>query len=186
MKKLISLLLALVCLLSLTPVMAEEEAPAAPTVNLPITLEAYQQAYETLITTTIPDSKVTWSSAALEDGGEAWMGLINDTMVGVMLLPVDGVVTELAIVVQSDLTEDNLFAFLSMAGYAGAALLVDEDTTAEDAMNAFMNELFGVFTDITSGAQPEDIYGLPGGISITAMADNTEVFQYYFVLNLAQ
>lgn len=186
MKKLISLLLALVCLLALTPVMAEEEAPAAPAVNLPITLEAYQQAYEALITTTIPDSKVTWSSAALEDGGEAWMGLINESMVGVMLLPVDGVVTELAIVVQSDLTEDNLFAFLSMAGYAGAALLVDEDTPAEDAMNAFMNELFGVFTDITSGIQPEDIYGLPGGISITAMADNTEVFQYYFVLNLAQ
>lgn len=184
MKKLISLLLALACLLSLSPVVAEEEAAPAPAVNAPITLEAYQQAYETLIAAVVPDCTVTWSSAQLEDGSEAWMGIINDAFAAVMLLPVDGMVSEIAVLLQSDLTEDTLFTFLSMAGYAGAALLVDEETTPEAACSAFVDELYIVFSAMVSNEQPENIYGLPGAMSISAAADGS--YQYYFILKLAE
>lgn len=180
MKKLISLILALMLCLSVLPLAAAEEA-AAPALNLPISLEAYQQSYEAVIAEAVPGCTVTWSSAPIE-GGECWMATINDSFVSVMLLPADGQVSEIAVLMQSDLSETTLMTFLSMAGYAGAALLRDEDTTSLVACDAFMAELLSVFSAIYSGEAPQSIYGMPGAINITPMEDGT--YQYYFILKL--
>ena len=188
MKKLLSLTLALLlCLCALLPACAEEAAPAEeaarPEVNRPITLEAYQQAYDTLITTILPGCTVAWSSAPIESG-EAWLAIVNDSFVSVMVLPKDGVISEVAVLMQADMSEDSLMTFLSMAGYAGAALLCDEEVTPEQACDAFVAELYTVFSAVINGTHPENIYGLPGAINITAAAEG--VFQYYFILKLAE
>ena len=100
-----------------------------------------------------------------------------------MLLENEGQVSELAVLLQADLSENALMTFLSMSGYAGAALLADEDTTATQACDAFMGELMNVFIAIQNGQTPANIYTLPGMINITPMEDGT--YQYYFVLQLA-
>lgn len=184
MKKLIALILALLLCLTSLPVLAEEAA--APALNLPITLEGYKQAYEAVINGVLPGNAISWTSAPLGDeaGAESHMAMINDAFISVMLLPVDGQVAELAVLLQADLSENTLMTFLSMAGYAGAALLIDEDTTAVEACDAFMNELINVFVSIQNGVAPESIYTLPGMLNITPMGDGT--YQYYFVLSLIQ
>lgn len=197
LRKLTALILALLCLL-LTGCTAPSQgnaesattdataAPAAtdgalPDLNLPITLEAYQQAYDAVINGVTTGNTVKWSASPLEDS-EAWIATVNDAFVSVMLLPADGQVSELAVLLQADLSENTLMTFLSMGGYAGAALLVDEDTTAEQACDAFMAELLTVFLAIQNGEIPENIYNLPGMINITPLEDGT--YQYYFVLRL--
>ncbi len=183
MKKLISLLTALLlCLCAMLPALAEEPAPSpAPALLLPMTLETYQQAYEAVIADVLPDCTVTWSTAPIE-GGECYMATINSAFISVMLLPVDGQVTELAVLLQADMSESTLMTFLSMAGYAGAALLRSEEVTSMQACDAFIGELLNVFNQIYAGTQPGSIYGLPGGINITPMPDGT--YQYYFILKL--
>ena len=187
MKKLLSLTLALLmCLCALLPAAAQEapaQETAAPAVNAPLTLEAYKAAYETVITTILPECTVAWTSSPLEEG-EAWLAVVNNSFVSVMVLPVDGVVSEVAVLLQADMSEETLMTFLSMAGYAGAALLQDEEVSTEAACEAFIAELYTVFSGILNGEQPENIYGLPGAINITSAADGT--FQYYFILKLGE
>ncbi len=179
MKKLISLLLTLLlCLSVLLPAAAEETAPA---LNLPISLEDYKTAYETLLTTVVPGCTVTWSTMAME-GDEVWLGTINDSFIGVMLLAKDDMASEICALMQADLSENTLMTFLSMAGYAGAALLTSDAVAPEAACDAFFGEVFGFFSATIEGSPTEDIYGLPGGISISPMEDGT--YQYYFILKL--
>ncbi|MBR3763663.1 MAG: hypothetical protein IKK57_03825 [Clostridia bacterium] len=180
MKKFLSLVLALMCLCPLFSA-AAEEAPL-PELNLPISLEGYQQAYTTLLTAIVPGCSVSWISAPMEDG-ECYMGVIDNSFVSVMVLVKDSQAQEIAVLMQSTLDESSLMTFLSMAGYAGAALLCDEAVTPVDACDAFVNELYAVFSAINAGEQPENIYGLPGGISITVQEDGS--YQYYFVLSLS-
>lgn len=184
MKKLTALFLALLLCLSSLPVLAEEAT--VPALNLPITLDSYKQAYEAIINGVLPGNTISWTSAPLGNGtdAESHMALIDDAFISVMLLPVDGQVAELAVLLQADLSESTLMTFLSMAGYAGAAMLIDEDTTAVEACDAFMSELINAFVSIQNGVAPESIYTLPGMLNITPMGDGT--YQYYFVLNLTQ
>ena len=184
MKKLIALTLALLLCLCALPAPAEEAA--APALNLPITLEAYKQAYEAVINGVLPGNTITWTSAPLGNDTDAvsHMAMINDAFISVMLLPVDDQVTELAVLLQADLSEGTLMTFLSMAGYAGAAMLIDEDTTAVEACDAFRSELINAFVSLQNGVAPESIYTLPGMLNITPMGDGT--YQYYFVLSLTQ
>lgn len=180
MKKLASLLIcAFLLLCALGPALAEETA--ALTVSLPISLADYQKAYEAIIAENAPGCTVAWSSAAAE-GKEAWLGVINHSVVGVMLQPEGESVAEVAVLITAELSEASLQTFLSLAGYCGAALLLDEDTDAASAMQAFMNEIYAVFTAISEGVTPEDICGLPGVLSISAAEDG--MYQFYFLLNL--
>lgn len=181
MKKIISLMLALLVCLSVLPAMAEE--PAAPAVNNPITLEAYQAAYGTVVSEAVPGCSVTWQTAPIE-GGEAWMALLNGSFVSVLVLPEDGNVAEIAVLLQADLSENSLMTFLSMACYAGAALMQDEEVTTQEACDASMAELFNVFSAINEGTMPETLFGLPGNIQITPMED--ESCQYYLIIKLAE
>lgn len=187
MKKLISLTLALLmCLCALLPAAAQEapaQETAAPAVNAPLTLDAYKAAYETVITTILPECTIAWNTSPMEEG-EAWIAVINDAFPSVMVLAKEGMVDEIAVLMQSDMSETSLMTFLSMAGYAGAALLQDEEVSAEAACEAFIAELYTVFNGILNGEQPEDIYGLTGAINITSVADGA--FQYYFILKLGQ
>ena len=177
MQKLLALVLALVCLCTLLPAAAEE----APALNLPMTVEAYMDAYTTVLTDVAEGCTVTWSSAAMEEG-VCWMATVNGSITSVMVLAVDGQASEVAVLLQSDLTEDTLLTFLSMAGYAGAALLKDEDTTSVQACDAFVNEVFNVFTAIYEGNSPDNIYGLPGALNISIVEEG--VYQYYFIIKL--
>lgn len=181
MKKLVSLLLALVCLLSMTSVLAEDAAAETPALNLPLTVEAYQQAYEEVIHFIDPEATIAWTTLTSEDMG-AYAAIINESFYSVLILPNEDMTAEIAVLLSADLSEDSLSYFLSLAAYAGAALLVDEEVTPEAACNAFFNELYDVFTSIINDIQPEDIYGLPGGITINLADDGS--YQYYFVLSL--
>lgn len=182
MKKLVSLLLALVCLLSMTSVLAEDAAAAeTPALNTPITVEAYKQAYEEVIHFIDPEATIAWTTLTSEDMG-AYAAIINDSFYSVLIMPAEDMTAELAVLLSADLSEDSLSYFLSLAAYAGAALLVDEEVTPEAACNAFFSELYDVFTSIINDIQPEDIYGLPGGITINLADDGS--YQYYFVLSL--
>ena len=185
MKKLISLLLALVCLLSMTSVLAEDAAAAetteTPALNLPITVEAYKQAYEEVIHFIDPEATIAWTTLTSEDMG-AYASIINESFYSVLILPNEDMTAEIAVLLSADLSEDSLSYFLSLAAYAGAALLVDEEVTPEVACNAFFNEIYDVFTSIINDIQPEDIYGLPGGITINLADDGS--YQYYFVLSM--
>lgn len=187
MKKLISLtLVLLMCLCALLPAAAQEapaQETAAPAVNAPLTIDAYKAAYEAVITTILPECTVSWNASPMDEG-EAWLAVVNNSFVGVMVLAKDGMADEIAVLMQSDMSETSLMTFLSMAGYAGAALLQDEEVSAEAACEAFIAELYTVFSGILNGEQPEDIYGLNGAINITSVADGT--FQYYFILKLGQ
>lgn len=191
MKKLLSLVLALLmCLCALIPAVAEEaapevtDAPAAvetPDVNLPIALADYQAAYEAIIAASAPDCKITWSSVE-QDGNTIWMATIDDSFTSVMLLVEDDQVVEIACLMQSELSNDAVLTYLSMGGYAGAALMLDEDTDALTATDYFMAEMYMLFTSATQGDSSESICGLPGGISISPLEDGS--YQYYFVLSL--
>lgn len=179
MKKLVSLLLALVCLCSLLPAAAEEAD--LPALTLPVALADYQAAYEALLADVVPGCTVSWTSAPME-GGECYMALVNDSFIGVMVLEADGQAQEVAVLMQSALDEDSLMTFLSLAGYAGAALLRSDEVSSVTACNAFVGELYTVFSIMTAGGQSESIYGLPGGVSISPLEDGS--YQYYFVLQL--
>ena len=182
MKKLFSLLLALCCVLALTPVIAEEtstEVIEMPPLQLPMTLEAYQQGYEAVIALIAPDATITWTDSTSDDV-EAKMAIINDSFIGVIVLPVDGMVSELAVLVQSTLDEDTLTSFLSMSACAGAPLLISEEIDAEAAVNAFVSEIYTVFITVASGDTADDIYTLPGTITISDAGDGS--YQYYFAL----
>lgn len=180
MKKLLSLLSALLlCLCSLTPALAEEAA--SHTANIPITLADYQKAYEAVILANAPEASIVWSTAPIENG-EAHLATIDNSFVSVMLLPDGEYVAEVAVLMEADLTESALLAFLSMAGYSGAALLLDEDTDAETASQTFMNEVVSVFMLLSEGTSPEDICGLPAGLSITTTESGA--YQFYFILKL--
>lgn len=198
-RRLTALMLALLCLLltgcaapaqdaadptptntSTAPLQTADSA--APDLNLPITTEDYQKAYEAVINGVTTGNTVSWASTTIEDG-ETWIATVNDAFISVMLLENEGQVSELAVLLQADLSENALMTFLSMSGYAGAALLADEDTTATQACDAFMGELMNVFIAIQNGQTPANIYTLPGMINITPMEDGT--YQYYFVLQLA-
>lgn len=179
MKKLLSLLLALMYLCALLPAAAEETD--RPALNLPIALTDYQAAYDALLTDVVPGCSIAWTNAPME-GGECHMALVNDSIVSVMALTADGQVQELAVLIQAPLEESTLMTFLSMAGYAGAALLRNDQVSSLNACDAFIGELYTVFSIMTAGGQTESIYGLPGGISISPLADGS--YQYYFVLRL--
>lgn len=187
MKKLISLLLTLtLCLSCMLPAIAEEpaaepEASAVPTIELPVSLEAYKAAYEAIIKANAPDCTVSWQSQE-QNGSMIWMASINDSFVGLMVLADGDNVAEIACLVQGTLNENNLLTFLSMGGYGGAALLHHTGMTESEASALFMNELFAFFTTMTSGEQPESICGLAGGMSITQL-DETN-YRYYFILKL--
>lgn len=189
MKKLLSLTLALLmCLCILIPATAEETADTTgevltetPDINLPVTLADYQKAYETIVATIAPDCKVAWSSVE-QDSGIVWMAIINDSFTSVMLLTDGENIQEIACLMQSELSNDALLTFLSMGGYAGASLMLDEDTDAVTATDVFMLEMYTLFTAAAEGNAPESICGLPGVISISAMDEN--IYQYYFVLSL--
>lgn len=180
MKKLTALFLVLTLLLCALPAAVAEEA-AAPALNLPITLEDYMASYEAVITEAVPGCTVSWTSAPLDEG-ECWMATINGSFISVMLMPVDGQVSEIAVLMQTGLDETSLMTFLSMAGYAGAALLRSESVTSLEACDAFMAELMSMFSAIYAGEAPTSIYGLPGMINLTPMQDGT--CQFYFILKL--
>lgn len=180
MQKFLSLLMAaMLCLCALLPAMAEEAPAPAP--QLPITVEAYQKAYEALIADIAPGSTVTWRTVPMEEG-ECYMGMIDNAFVGVMMLHDNGQVTELAVLMQAGMTQDVLMTFLSLAGYAGATLLRSETVTSTQACDAFLAELIGAFQIMTEGGQPPAICGLPAAISITPQQDGS--CQYYFILKL--
>ena len=209
MKKLLIALCLLLCLLLVgcsseedvaatpeaTAMPAATEAPAAtdapaqaapverPAVNTPITVEAYQKAYEALLTSIVPETTVSWHSSPTENS-ETWLGAINDSFVSVMLLTKDGMVNEVAVLTHADMSESSMTAFLSLAGYAGAALLHDEEVPAEEACDHFITELYTVFSAIIAGTQPESIYGLPGMINISLAEDGS--YQYYFIMQIPQ
>lgn len=187
MKKFLSLVLALILgLCALTPALAEEAASTQaaselPDINLPVLLADYQKAYEAVIAANAADCAVSWESVEQENG-VVWIATINNSFTSLMLLTDGEYVAELACLMQSELSEDALLTFLSMGGYGGAALMLDEDTDAAAASEAFMNELFSIFSAMLSGESPENICGLPGGISISLVDEST--YQYYFVLQL--
>ena len=177
MKKLLSLLLVLMGLCALLPAATAE----APALNLPITAQDYMASYEALLADVVEGVTVTWNSTPMEDG-ECWMAVVNDSFVSVMVLTAGGQAREIAVLIQGALDEDTLMTFLSMAGYAGAALLRSEAVTSEAACDAFVAEMFNVLSAINQGQQPENIYGLPGGINVSTTEDGA--CQYYFVLSL--
>lgn len=188
MKKLTVLLLSLLlCLGTLLPAAAEEPVPTAepaaeaPAIALPISFEAYKAAYEAVIAANSPEVTVTWREVE-EDGRSIRMALINDSFVSVMVLLEEEMVTELAVVLKADLSQETLLSFLSMSGYCGAALLVSEEVSAAEATMTFMDELYIFFTSMTEGKTLESLCGLPGGMSISP-ADNS-TWQYYFALKL--
>ena len=180
MKKLLSLAAVFMLLCCLLPAAAEEAE--RPALNLPISLEAYQQAYNALMAEVVPDCTISWVSAPME-GGECHMAVVDDSFISVMVLSADGQAQEVAVLLQSTLDEGSLMSFLSMAGYAGATLLCSEAVTPVEACDAFVAEMLNLLSAINQGQQPDNVYGLPGGISITAQPDGS--YQYYFVLSLA-
>lgn len=187
MNKLTALILSLLlCLGALLPAAAEEPAPAdvpaaAPVVSLPVSFEAYKAAYEAVLADNAPNATVTWN-AVEEDGRSIRMAVINDSFVSVMVLLEEEMVTDLAVVLKADLSQETLLSFLSMSGYCGAALLVSEEVSAAEATMTFMDELYVFFTAMTEDKTPESLCGLPGGMSISS-ADNS-TWQYYFALKL--
>lgn len=121
MKKLLSLFLALLLCLGALPAAMAEEAPAdeaavLPDVTPPISLTAYQQAYETVIAANAPECTVTWNPVE-QDGSTIWMAVINNAFVSVMLLADGENVAEVACITQGEASEDALLTFLSMCGY---------------------------------------------------------------------
>ncbi len=183
MKKLFSLTLALLMLLCvLAPALAEETViTELPDLNLPMTADEYKAAYEAIVTANAPTCQVTWLPVE-QDGGTVWIATIDNSFTSLMFLVQGEHVAEIACIMQSELSEDMLLTFLSMGGYGGAALMLDEDTSAAEASAAFMLEMANVFSAISQGIQPEDIGGLPGGINISPLESGA--YQYYFVLRL--
>lgn len=203
MKKLLIALCLLLCLLlvgcsseedvaatpEVTAVPEATDAPAQavpverPALNTPITVEAYQKAYETLITSVVPETTVSWHSTPAENS-VTWLGVLNESFVSVMLLTKDDMVNEVAVLTHADMSETSLTSFLSLAGYAGAALIHDEGVPALESCDHFLTELYTVFSAIMQGTQPESIYGLPGMINISLAEDGS--YQYYFIMQVSQ
>lgn len=179
MRKILALILsAALCLCTLLPALAEDAPAAAPQ---PITTQAYQEAYEALLTTLVPGCTVTWTTAPME-GGECAMAMVDESFIGAMVFDVQGQATEIAVLLQADTSETALMTFLSLSAYAGAALQHAQDVPAAQACEAFMDGLLEAFTRIMDGQQPGLICGLPGIISISPMESGS--YQYYFVLQL--
>lgn len=186
MKKFTSLLLSLLLCLCMLPGMAEEAAePAAeaafPAISLPISFETYSAAYEAVIAANTSSATITWQ-AVEKDGRSIRMAVVNDAFVSLMVLLEDDMVTELAVVLQAGLDEENLISFLSMCGYCGAALLEGQGMDAAEASETCMADLYDFFSAMSQGQQVESVFGLPGGMSISS-PDNT-TWQYYFALKL--
>lgn len=181
MKKLVCLLTA--CLLALCcslPALAAD----APAIALPVSLEDFQRNYEAVIAFVMPDATVTWQERT-DDRGSVYAALINDAFLSLLVVPEGDNVAQLAAILQTPLSDKAMMTFLSMIGYGGAALLLEEGTDAQTACNEFTTALHAAFSAYLEGQPVSDVCGLPARISLSPLDAEASAWQFYCLLDLS-
>lgn len=146
MKKLISLILALMLCLCMLPGAAAEASPALP-------FSVFQENYTTVFTTRMPDSQISWITKEI-NGLETWGALMNEALPLVMATVEDGNVTEIIVIFSGELTEENLSVFVLLCGFTGAALNLTPGTDADAAFDAALNDVYTALTACLENNEP--------------------------------
>ncbi len=185
MKKFLSLLLALLMLLSVT--LAEEGDNVEitlPQVTLvtPVPFADYQQHLSDLVNAQIPDTVITWEES--EESSGLWMAVSQGALMGIVCTVTDGLVNEAIFIIQGPLDDEILQVFMGMSAYTLGALVTFSGVPVDEALLMGVSGVSTEMQNVINGAPTYAFGGVPMYILITD--EGEEVYTLQLVVDLIQ
>lgn len=209
MKKLLSLLMAMMLLLPLISGCAQQEPPAetgtdsAPAAEAsgaetaaddpaaaapaagPIATPVLYTDYQAQLEAVYAGSEIVWQPLIGEES-LIMVALLNGTAPCVYLQVSDGYIQQLAVEMTGSMTEQSIMTFVSLSTYATSALLAMNGTAPADAIQPTLAEVYGMFNANLTGTPVNTVFGIPSSFNLIPASETTCTFYYMLDLTAPQ
>lgn len=154
MKKLLSLILAMLLGLCMLPAAGESVRDSVP-------FDAFQTSYAAAYTALFGDIPLSWITDTVDDE-ETWVALMDETLPLAMVTVQDGVIRDIAVLYDAPATDDELFSFIMMCSLTGVALQAEEAADPSASFQSAVNDVYDALDACLAAEMPTGtLWGAP-------------------------